>query len=250
MHKHEMHGLFSGQKSNREVPPEYWIWVGIKFRCRNPNAAFYHRYGGRGISVCKRWIDSFMAFYDDMGGRPTPRHSIDRIDNDGDYSPDNCRWATDKQQANKRSNSLDINGKTIAQISDETGMPYSTIYQRYMRGRDNSELCLRNMPRKNARMVTINGITKQLIEWSRESGISSTTIIDRLSRGVTDNELLSKTPIIKKIRTDARFLTINGEKRRLCEWSRLSGVSPSTILSRASRGVTGINLIKNVTSRK
>jgi hypothetical protein len=92
----------------RTKMPEYKIWAGMLSRCSNKASTSFENYGGRGIVVCGRWQQDFKNFFEDLGPRPTPKHSIDRIDNDGDYEPGNVRWATKTQQlANQRPRSLD-----------------------------------------------------------------------------------------------------------------------------------------------
>jgi hypothetical protein len=92
-----------GRKHGMHKAPEYRIWSGIKQRCLNPKGTAFHDYGGRGIRVCERWAASFENFFADMGPRPSPRHSVERREVNGDYEPGNCFWATpDIQARNKR----------------------------------------------------------------------------------------------------------------------------------------------------
>jgi hypothetical protein len=106
-------------------------------RCHNPKYPSYLRYGARGIKVCEDW-HKFNNFFNDMGEPPTPRHSIERINNDGNYEPGNCKWATRKEQANNRSDNIliEFNGqkKTVAQWSDQFSMSRTMLYQRIHRG--------------------------------------------------------------------------------------------------------------------
>lgn len=126
-----------GQSGKANRTPEYYTWSTMKDRCRNPKNASYPNYGGRGIRVCERWIESYETFYADMGPRPKG-HSIERVDANGSYEAENCRWATSKEQANNRRSSryLTIDGvtKTIANWADESGVNFHVVYSRLRNG--------------------------------------------------------------------------------------------------------------------
>jgi len=114
----------------------YNVWRAMRSRCENPNTAAFKRYGARGISVCERW-KSFQNFIDDMGECP-PNMTLERVDNDGPYSPENCVWASRAQQSrnNSRNRILEIDGvkKSMTEWSEESGIKAGTIWLRLNKG--------------------------------------------------------------------------------------------------------------------
>lgn len=117
--------------------PEYGSWCAMRRRCNNPNSRGYSNYGGRGISVCKRW-QSFRNFLADMGPRPSDSHAIDREEKNGNYEPSNCRWADQKtQQRNRRNNCvITIDGRrmTAIEASEIYGVPHARLLGRLRLG--------------------------------------------------------------------------------------------------------------------
>lgn len=117
---------------------EYYIYSAMKDRCYNDKNINFTNYGGRGITVCDRWLNSFQNFYDDMGERPSKKHSLDRINNDLGYSKENCRWATQEEQMNntRKNVYIEYNNKklTLSQWSRELNLSLQTIHARYKNG--------------------------------------------------------------------------------------------------------------------
>lgn len=125
--------------------PEYGVWASMIQRCTNPNTKTFARYGGRGITVCDGWLHSFEAFLADVGPRPSFAHSLDRIDNDGNYEPGNCRWIEKRLQARNTSANvtLTFNGetRTAAEWAELLGIKPYTLYSRISKG-EPVERCL------------------------------------------------------------------------------------------------------------
>lgn len=166
------------------------IWSGIKLRCLNPRARNYAAYGGRGIIVCDKWKNSFEAFVADVGDRPSPKHSLDRIDNERGYEPGNVRWATQKEQArNARHNIwLTYNGRTMlmTEWADELGVSRQTMSHRYHKGLTGEQLFAAKPP-----LLEFDGRRLTVAQWARETGLKRTCIHRRLKIGLPLAEVLA-----------------------------------------------------------
>jgi hypothetical protein len=149
---------FKHGRSRDAAGSAYGSWEAIKQRCFNPKCPQYRYYGGRGITIYLDWANDFSAFVRDVGERPSLQHSIERIDNNGNYEPGNCRWATKREQVRNRRNNafVTINGVTKLAIdwSVEFGFPPYTITRRIKKGLIGDDLTAPLLPRGKHRRGT------------------------------------------------------------------------------------------------
>lgn len=173
------HGDTSGKTT-----PEYMAWGSMKSRCLNPNHDSYADYGGRGITICQEWIDSYEAFLAHIGRRPSVKHSIERIDNSKGYTPGNVKWATAREQSwNRRSSRLiTYSGETkpLVEWARLCGLTSSSLSHRLDALHWPMEKAISKPTR--LRYITLNGETKQLYKWAQSSGISIRVLEKRLNK--------------------------------------------------------------------
>ena len=166
----------------------------MRVRCDSPRAFAYHRYGGRGIKYDPRWSE-FDAFLEDMEVGYSPGLELGRIDNDGDYCKDNCRWATRKEQCNNKSNNHvveTVEGRmTVAQIAERTGLNESTIRDRIRNGWPPEEILRPGSTRKrHSKLYETPEGQMTLSEMARFVGIDKKSMRHRINSGCTGPELL------------------------------------------------------------
>lgn len=174
---------------------EYTAWLNAKSRCFNKKNISYKNYGARGITMCKRWKESFKNFLHDMGKPQSFNHTLDRIDVNGDYEPANCRWATrDVQSNNKRNNVyLEYNGmkKSITEWEKYLGLKEGVIKARVQRLGWTAEKAI-TTPVKETKKRIYKGEIKTIAELSRMYGVKETTITERIKSGWSIEDAVKK----------------------------------------------------------
>lgn len=212
----------------------------MKERCYNPNAKGYKYYGGKGINICDEWLSDKIKFFNwSLDNGYNEGLSIDRIETDKDYEPNNCRWITMAEQQSNRTNNvfIEFNGKTktISQWSRETGVDINLISSRYHKGEND----LFREPEESLIKVKINGEYKSLYELSDISGIPYSAIYQRYNSGWAVENLTSELLTKKQ-----KLIEINGVIHTLAEWAEISGITKSDIFNRILLGWDNEDLIK------
>lgn len=184
---------------------EYVTWLNMKQRCNNPKNTEYKNYGGRGISVCAKWQDSFHEFIKSMGRKPTKAHSIDRINVNGDYSESNTRWAIPKEQArNTRKNRLlTAYGVTacVSEWSEIMEIDSCKIFRGISKGLSDHDCIFRKMNNNHGRYIMAYGESLIILKWAKAMEIPHSRILDRANKlGWSDHDAIFKSSTKKKFR--------------------------------------------------
>ena len=228
-------------------------WSGAKYRCHNKNVhekdpETWARYGGRGIKMCDRWRYSFENFLNDMGIKPTIGLELDRWPNqDGNYEPGNCRWATGKENSQNRSSSIDITWQGITKNASEWARDFelglSTFHARFKAGMTMEQI--RDIPvlgtskergrnKRNAVMLTHNGKTQSMSAWAEELDIKLATLWQRKKMGWSDEDIITKPCVAKSPEV---LLTHNGKTQNQEAWAKELGLSGNAIHQRRKLGL-------------
>ena len=185
----------------------YNVYRNLFQRCYNPKSKEYKNYGARGIKVCDRWLNSFKNFLEDMGESPKGL-TIERINNNGNYEPENCKWATYLEQNNntRRNSYLTHQGETltVAQWSKKLGINKDTLLGRKERNWSDELALITPVKSEMAKnqYLTLNGETKTISQWSQELNIHRDTLFSRKYSGWSDEKILT-TPIKPRKRNNS-----------------------------------------------
>ena len=219
------------------------IYYGMKQRCYNQNGINYKYYGGKGIFICDEWLNDFEKFYEwSLQNGYSDNLTIDRIDSNKEYSPDNCKWSTKKEQAYNRSMSvkLTLNGRIMymTEWAEELEIDKKILSWRYNNGWSDEEILTRPRDYKESKL-SLNGKTHSMSEWSRITGIKVATISDRMKKGWSVEDTLTKSSNDREIK-----ITYNNKTKTLKEWAEYLDVPKSRLNNRYSRGWSDEEIIE------
>ncbi len=232
------HGFARKDKTTNTYSSKiYGIWLGMRRRCVEVNSKSYPRYGGRGIKVCERWFNSFENFLQDMKEPEIIdgiRLTIERINNDGDYEPDNCRWATFFEQGHNKSNNviLTLDGKTqcVSLWAIELGCIPQLLHGRLRKGWS-VEKTLRTPVGKGAHPITFQGRTLSMTHLAEEYGLDVKQLSRRLAQG-WDLERALTLPLVDP----GRYIEFEGCTRTITDWAKELGFPDHMLSTRLRRG--------------
>lgn len=178
--------------------PEHRSYHAMLARCYRKTHKSYYDYGGRGIKVCDRWRNSFENFFEDIGKRPSKKHSLGRIDNNSDYMPDNCKWETVIEQANNKRNNfiIEVDGieKTLPEWCKTYNIDYHQVYTRIINKGWTPKKALKTPIGFKMKKYKVNGETKTLRQWAKAYNICYSTLKYRINAGWDIHKALT-TPV-------------------------------------------------------
>ena len=223
------------------------ILRGMRYRCKNPKYHDYHRYGGRGITVCEEWdknTDSFIKW--SLNNGYDSNKSIDRIDVNKGYSPDNCRWVDMNTQQNNRGNNIILSYKgeqhTIRDWADILGVEYEVIKDRYHKGWDVVDI-LEKPKNSHRTLLTLHGETKYIADWAKELDVEVNTLRHRVKRGYSDDDIINGKRSNVKSPKPKITLEYNGKEQSLSKWSKELGANKGTLYNRYYKGWTNKEIL-------
>ena len=219
------------------------IYNGMRLRCYNENNVNYKYYGGKGVTICDEWLLSFENFFDwAINNGYNENLTIDRIDSEKEYSPDNCKWSTKKEQAYNRSISvkLTLNGRTMymTEWAEELEIDKKILSWRYNNGWSDEEILTRPRDYKENKL-TLNGETHSMSEWSRITGIKVATISYRIKKGWSVEDTLTKSSNDREIK-----ITYNNKTKTLKEWAEYLDIPKLRLNNRRNKGWSDEEIIK------
>lgn len=215
--KHGMHGT-----------PEYVSWTAMKTRCTNPKSTGYKYWGGKGVEIDHKWVESFQAFYDDMGPKPTPKHTLERNDGNGGYNKNNCRWATKLEQNNNASSNRLIEGLdgkivTVAQAARDNFINEDTLRNRLNNGMSPKEALIKPVEI----LYPYDGLNLNLADWAIKLNLPKRTLYYRIHVYKWPLERALSTPLV-----ETKQYVYNGLSLSLSEWANKLGIKLSTLQQR------------------